>query len=184
MVFECHPDSRSASASQADFSQDGMLASRELSGRESTTLARNLAAQASSPLMQGKELWHADGLNIPAQLGGAQAITNMLEQNHVRGLHDAASVKNLVGELQSCDVGQGNQWTPAPLSARQPGDLVYGMRGDRGFVGIIGEDGNLYGNHSATGAWGMLARGNEIESFGHGMGIELTVLKPPSKLSF
>jgi hypothetical protein len=96
----------------------------------------------------GKSMWTAHAaVTQNGRLGGAASVSAVLRESGVRV--DELSISGLEDSLRN------KGWQRIPLEEAQPGDVVVAWRNrpNDGNTGIIGEDGSVYSNNSATGQW-------------------------------
>lgn len=112
------------------------------------------------------------------RLAGAAAVSMVLQD---LGYEYADSAN--VGKLSDQLIKQG--WSKVPASEAKAGDIVYGGRlgkdwkagGGNAHIGIIGKDGKVWHNDSATGKW---QPDSMADSFPEGKyGEQVWVLRPP-----
>jgi len=115
------------------------------------------------------------------RLAGAAAVSTILQDLGYKGA-DSANVGKLSDQL----IKEG--WQMVPLDKAQPGDVIYGGRlgkdwragGGNAHVGIIGKDGEVWHNDSATGNW---QKDSVASSFPEGKyGNQVWVLRPPPEV--
>ncbi|HEY9712477.1 MAG TPA: glycoside hydrolase family 75 protein [Chroococcales cyanobacterium] len=103
----------------------------------------------------GHALWRNTEFRKSVQggnLGCAASVSERLQGNGF-DYANSASVGGLTDQLTA------HGWTKHPISEARPGDVIYGYRGDwhdgggNAHVGIMGFNGEAYGNSSGTGKW-------------------------------
>ena len=142
--------------------------------------ANNRIAQAAEK-NAGTKPW-ADSKYSPqvenGRLAGAASVSMVLQDLGYK-YADSANVGKLSEQL----IKQG--WSMVPADQAKPGDVVYGGRlgkdwragGGNAHVGIVGKDGKVWHNDSASGKW---QQDSMADSFPEGKyGNQVWVLRPP-----
>lgn len=127
----------------------------------------------------GQQLW-AQGKyrNVVegGNLGCAASVTEVL-QDAGFSYASSAGVGNLTDQLMA------RGWKKMPVQYAQPGDVVYGHRGNlhagggNGHIGVVGENGTVYHNSSRKTTW---SHDNLNSVFTRRFGSNTYVLRPPS----
>lgn len=126
----------------------------------------------------GQQLWAQGKYRNVVQggnLGCAAAVTEVLQKAGF-SYASSAGVGNLTDQLKA------RGWKQMPVSQAQPGDVVYGWRGNlhagggSGHIGIVGENGSVYHNSSRKTTW---SHDNLNSVFTRRFGGNTYVLRPP-----
>lgn len=130
----------------------------------------------------GQQLWAQGKFRNVVQggnLGCAASVTEVLQKAGF-SYASSAGVGNLTDQLKQ------RGWTQLPVSQAQPGDVVYGWRGNlhagggSGHIGIVGENGSVYHNSSRKTTW---SHDNLNSVFTRRFGGNTYVLRPPADQS-
>lgn len=129
--------------------------------------------------MVGQQLWAQGKYRNVVQggnLGCAASVTEVLQKAGF-SYASSAGVGNLTDQLKA------RGWKQLPVSQAQPGDVVYGHRGNlhagggNGHIGIVGENGSVYHNSSRKTTW---SHDNLNSVFTRRFGGNTYVLRPPT----